>query len=280
MNYNFACMIISHGRPNNIPTVSSLKKSGYSGKIYILIDDEDETIEQYKHNYRNVIVFNKQYFIDKNDLLFNKSLRKVAVHARNAAEYIAKELDLDYYLLLDDDIVNFHYRYADNKLHSKKFYNLDFAFDEYIKYMNNANIATIGLAHDGMFLGGNIKMFEQPQHSKNRILANAFIRNMRYEVHWGPDMCEDFITSINENNKSNVWITLPFIGIHCKKQGMKKQKSDGGNSEAYLVDGNYGVAKFAVLSLPNCYKLSPNMWYRCLSYDTIVPKIISQKYKK
>lgn len=280
IDYNFACIIISHGRPHNIPTILSLKRSGYSGKFYILIDNEDKSQEQYLKNYEDVIIFNKNDFINKNHLLFDKSLKNVAVHARNAAENIARKLKLDYYLLLDDDIINFHYRYADNRLHSEKLYDLDSAINYYIKYMSDAGIATIGLAHDGMFLGGNTQIFDSPQYSKNRILANAFIRNLKYDVCWGPDMCEDFITSINENNKSNVWITLPFIGIHCKKQGMNKSKSDGGNSEAYLMNGNYGVAKYAVLAHPDCYKLSQNMWFKCISYDMIVPRIISQEYKK
>ena len=280
LTYKFAILIISHGRPDNIPTITALKKSNYSGDYYIIIDDEDKTSEKYLTNYPgHVIIFCKQNYINSNSLLFNTELRSVAVHARNAAENIAKELNLDYYILLDDDITNFHYRYVDDKLHSDKLDNIDSAFNAYIKYMSDTNISTIGLAHDGMFLGGNTQAFNAPQHSRNRILANAFIRNMKYDVQWGPDMCEDFITSINENNKANIWITLPFIGIHCKKQGMKKSKSDGGNSEAYLMGGNYGVAKYAVLAHPDCYELSSNLWFRCVSYDTIVPKIISCKYK-
>lgn len=39
---SFAVFILSHGRANNIITIQALKKSNYTGKIYIIIDDEDE----------------------------------------------------------------------------------------------------------------------------------------------------------------------------------------------------------------------------------------------
>lgn len=282
-NYKFACIIISHGRPDNIPTLLSLSKSGYSGDTYVLIDDEDKFSSQYIENHHDkILMFNKQKFIDNNTGLFDKNLRKVAVHARNAAESIVKnDLKLDYYLLLDDDIINFHIKYIDNnqKLSRCKLTNLDDVIQLYISYMQQSNIATIGLAHEGMFLGGSIQSFINPSHSKNRILANAFLRNMRYDIVWGPDMCEDFITSINENNKAHVWMTLPFIAICCKKQGMNKSKIDGGNSEVYINSGNYGVAKYAFLSHPDSYKISKNVWFECKSYDFIVPKILSDKYK-
>lgn len=42
MNENFAVFILSHGRADNIKTIKTLKKQGYTGKIYIIIDDEDE----------------------------------------------------------------------------------------------------------------------------------------------------------------------------------------------------------------------------------------------
>ena len=278
--YNFACIIISHGRPDSIPTVSALNKAGYVGKYFILIDDEDKCAEKYLTNYNDhVIIFHKQDFIDNNNSLFNKTMRNVAVHARNAAEYTAKQLKWDYYLLLDDDITNFSIRYIDECLHRTKLLNLTDVISEYMEYMHTANIATVGLAHEGMFIGGSTRIFDCASHARNRLLANAFLRDVRYEIIWGPDMCEDFITSINENIRAHVWVTLPFIGIQCRKQGMHKSKDDGGNSVAYINNGNYGVSKYAILAHPDCYRIARNLWFECVSYDITVPKIISDKYK-
>ena len=60
-NSNLAVFILSHGRPDNVITYETLRKQGYTGKIYIIVDDEDKTINKYKEKYKNeIIVFSKQ----------------------------------------------------------------------------------------------------------------------------------------------------------------------------------------------------------------------------
>ena len=283
-NCDFATLIISHGRPQNILTLSSLTKAGYTGQYYIIVDDQDKSVQEYKQNYgNNVVVFNKQHYLDS-AISFNlEPLVNVAVHARNAAEDIAVQLGLKYFLLLDDDIINFQFKYnQDGCLNRIKAFDIDNIISMYIKYMEDANITTLGLAHDGYFLGGNINMFTLPQHSRYRLLANAFLRKVSEKVVWSPDMCEDFITSILENRKQNVWISLPFLSCSCKVQGMNKKKVDGGNSNVYIEQGNYGVAIYSVLNLPDCYrlKISKKLWFECVDYNLTMPKIISSRYRK
>lgn len=281
---NFATFIISHGRPADIPTLKNLEKCGYTGKTYIVVDDQDKCLEEYKQYYNDsVLVFNKQYYVDNAVSFSCEPLVNVAVHARNAVEDMAKRLGLEYFLLLDDDIINFQFKFViGNKLNRIKAFDLDNIIHMYIDYMNKSNIATIGLANGGYFLGGNILTFTNPSYAKFRLLSNAFLRKVSYEVKWAPDMCEDFITSIVENRKGNIWISLPFLSCDCKVQGMNKKKVDGGNSNVYIEKGNYGVVIYSVLNLPDCYKLNydKKLWFKCTSYDLTVPKIISSKYKK
>ena len=42
MRSDFAVFILTHGRADNVVTVPAIKKAGYTGKIYFIIDDEDE----------------------------------------------------------------------------------------------------------------------------------------------------------------------------------------------------------------------------------------------
>ena len=62
LNKNFAIFILTHGRPNNVITYETLKYSGYTGKTYIVVDDQDETLNEYFKNFdkEQIIVFNKQ----------------------------------------------------------------------------------------------------------------------------------------------------------------------------------------------------------------------------
>jgi hypothetical protein len=68
-NKDFAVFILTHGRPDNVKTLSTLKKCGYTGKIYFIVDNEDKTIEQYQKNYgiENVKIFDKKAMADSID---------------------------------------------------------------------------------------------------------------------------------------------------------------------------------------------------------------------
>ncbi len=47
--------------------LSTLKKCGYTGKIYFIVDNEDKTIEQYQKNYgiENLKIFDKKAMADE-----------------------------------------------------------------------------------------------------------------------------------------------------------------------------------------------------------------------
>lgn len=46
-NNNFAVFILSNNRPDNVITFNSIRKAGYTGKIYIIIDNEDKMSDKY-----------------------------------------------------------------------------------------------------------------------------------------------------------------------------------------------------------------------------------------
>ena len=52
-NKEFAVFILTHGRPDNVKTLATLKKCGYTGKIYFIVDNEDKTIDN--EFYNNII---------------------------------------------------------------------------------------------------------------------------------------------------------------------------------------------------------------------------------
>lgn len=58
---NFAIFILTHGRPDNVLTYKTIMQAGYTGKVYIIIDNEDDTAARYYENYGDkVIVFDKE----------------------------------------------------------------------------------------------------------------------------------------------------------------------------------------------------------------------------
>ena len=81
MKNNFAVFILSHGRADKVITVKSLRNSGYTGKIYIICDNEDEQIPRYQENYGkdNVIIFNKEYAMSITDTIDNFNDKRAVV---------------------------------------------------------------------------------------------------------------------------------------------------------------------------------------------------------
>jgi hypothetical protein len=113
MDNNFAVFILTHGRPDNVKTLQTLKKCGYTGAVYLIVDNEDKTLDTYLRKYgENMVkVFDKKAMADSIDEGNNFDNRKVIIHARNACFYIAKELSLQYFIQLDDDYTSFRYRF-------------------------------------------------------------------------------------------------------------------------------------------------------------------------
>ena len=47
MRDDFCAFILTHGRPDKVLTYLTLRRAGYTGKIFIVVDDEDKTRNQY-----------------------------------------------------------------------------------------------------------------------------------------------------------------------------------------------------------------------------------------
>ena len=48
---DFCIFILTHGRPDNVITYDTLKKTNYSGRLYLVIDDEDKSAPEYFKKY-------------------------------------------------------------------------------------------------------------------------------------------------------------------------------------------------------------------------------------
>jgi len=51
MRNDFCIFILTHGRPDRVHSYDSLIKAGYTGKVYIVIDDEDKTAAEYRKKF-------------------------------------------------------------------------------------------------------------------------------------------------------------------------------------------------------------------------------------
>lgn len=90
-NKNFVAFILSHGRADRVVTYDSLKKSGYTGRIVIVLDNEDPSAPEYISRFgsENVVIFDKAAIAET----FDEGVpgdRRTIVYARNACFDIAR----------------------------------------------------------------------------------------------------------------------------------------------------------------------------------------------
>lgn len=169
MRKDFACIVISHGRPE-CSTVKVLRECGYTGKIYIVVDDEDKTLPDYVERYGNdVHVFHKEEDFDTGDLGGSKAC---GVFARNQCLKVADKNRLTYYLELDDDLESLTYRYNnDGHLRGIKARELDRLFEGMCIYFDEAPVQCVGFGNAVDYIGG-VPTFESGK--ANRTVMNSF----------------------------------------------------------------------------------------------------------
>ena len=281
---NFAVFILTHGRPDKVITYNTLRQSGYTGKIYLICDDEDKTLSEYQSKYKDqVIVFNKQAYQDKFDIMDNFEGNKVIVYARNACYDIAKKLGLYYFFEYEDDYTQFMYRFVEkDALKYKPVKNLDKILDVMIQCLNETHVSTIAFAQGGDFIGGAGSF-------KNNTFKRKAMNSFVFKVNENHQDDTIFIGRMNDD--VNTYLTQGKIGklffqvSNIQLNQLATQSNLGGNTEAYKAYGTYVKSFYSVIAAPNCCKISlmgttNKRIHHRINWNNAVPKILDEKIKK
>jgi hypothetical protein len=279
---NFAAFILTHGRPDNVYTFDTLRKHGYTGKIFIIIDNEDNTANQYinKFGNENVIIFDKLEISKTFDEADNFENRKTIIYARNACFKIAEDLNIKYFIQLDDDYTEFYFRLFINKAIVKPTINLDLIFDKFIKYYKSINAKSICFSQGGDYIGGLDNGKEIYRFSKRKAM-NTFICSTDRQFKFLGRINEDVNTYTYYQSIGNLFLTIPFCSITQKQT----QKTSGGMTEIYLLSGTYIKSFYSIIFQPSAVKIkimnaSHKRIHHSINWNNSVPCIISDKYKK
>ena len=277
----FAVFILSHGRADNMVTLKTLKKGGYTGQVYILVDDEDSQQGKYKEKYgEDVIVFNKRECANKCDQGDTSEDRRVILFARNQCFDEAERLGLQSFLELDDDYTSFEYRYQEgDRLKVRKYKDLDSLFDLMLDFLYNTDALTVALAQGGDFIGG----------VNGGIFQKGIARKAMNTFFCRTDKRFAFVGRINED--VNTYTTLGQRGekifTFTKAAIVQKttQKNNGGMSDIYLDMGTYLKSFYSVMYSPSCVKISKMgdkhmRIHHEVEWDYCTPMILNEKYKK
>lgn len=283
MNNKFAAFILTHGRPDNVLTYKTLREAGYTGEIYLIVDNEDKTIAHYRrlYGYSRVIVFDKKAMADKIDEANNFDNRKVIVHARNYCFEAANNLELDYFLQLDDDYTSFRYRYIDRYITKGRVQNFNKLIDSMIAFYERSNFHSIAFAQGGDFIGGASCGLISNYKYNSRKCMNSFFCSTKRPFQFIGSINEDVNTYTHLGSKGYKFLTIPFIGLEQKQT----QSNAGGMTETYLEQGTYVKSFTSVLMQPSsviCAKMgfkSRRIHHR-ISWINTTPLIIRESLKK
>lgn len=279
---DFCVFILTHGRPRKQYTYNSLKKQGYTGKIYLIIDNEDKTAEKYYELYKNeIIMFDKKKMAEKFDEADNFNDRRSIVYARNACFEIAKKLKIKYFIQLDDDYTVFNYKATGKYYYTEKpIKNLDRIFEIMLEYYKKIPALSIALAQNGDYIGGK---YSEKSNSvtATRKCMNTFICTTDREYKFIGRINEDVNVYTCYGSRGEIFLTLRNIAIIQKQT----QHNDGGMTEIYIDNGTYIKSFYTVMYCPSFVKINlmgteNKRLHHMVKWNNAVPKIISEKHRK
>ena len=281
MRDDFGILIMSHGRADKMKTVDMLREYGYTGKWYILIDNEDKTADEYYKRYgEHVIMFDKVEISKRIDTMDITNNRKVILFARCACFEVAKNLGLKYFLEFDDDYKCFSYRHeSKNELKQSPCRNLDKAIDIMIDFLEDTNAETVAFAQGGDFVGG-LNSNTWKMQLKRKAMNTFFCRTDRY-IDFVGTINEDVNMYVNYGMRGKLVFTTALLMINQEQT----QKTKGGMTEIYEQEGTYLKSFYSVMTQPSCVKIAQmgnthKRFHHHVLWDYCTPMIINEKYKK
>lgn len=278
----FAVFILTHGRADHVITYRTLRRQGYTGDIYLIVDNEDDDLGSYLAQYEDqVIVFDKLAIAQTFDQGDNFNDRRAVIYARNASFQIAKDLGLDYFLQLDDDYRKFEFRFdASFAYCNLSIKSLDQLFNIVLEFYKAIPALSVCFAQTGDFIGGPDGQLGKKIWAKRKAMNTFFCATERPFQFFGR-VNEDVNTYVTLGNRGGLFITVSSVVIGQQPT----QHNTGGMSEMYLSEGTYWKTFYSVMYAPSCVKVSETgsryrRIHHRISWNEAVPYILREEHQK
>ena len=289
MKTDFAAFILTHGRPDRVHTYTTLRKAGYTGKIFIVIDDEDKTGDEYRKKYGGeVLTFSKSDIAKTFDEGDNFNDRRAIIYARNACHALAKSVGIKHFVQLDDDYTSFFIRhnsaleYVSARVKTK----MDDVLDALLEFYLSTGCASIAMSQGGDHIGGGGLDGKggQGTPSLRRKCMNSFFCSTDKPLEFFGRVNEDVNTYTTLGRRGELFFTV----IQAQLNQLQTQTNAGGMSEMYAASGTYVKSFYSVMYAPSCVSLgtlgdprSPH--YRIhhkINWHATAPKILCEEHRK
>lgn len=279
-NKDFAVFILSHGRADTITTYKALRDGGYTGRTYVVIDNEDDQEDLYRQKFGNdIIQFDKRDYLEKTDLGDLDTDRRIGVFARNFIQDEAKRLGYKFHLQLDDDVHGFTYRFAQGKvLRALHCSHLDEVFSGMVEYMKETPITSLSFALSAYNMGG---VDGSIKDGMTRKTMTTFLMRADDLQYFHMRMNDDITTSLINGMRGKLYYSYLPIEVEVDKTQVKA----GGMTDIYQKNGTYRKSFYSVMCCPSCVKVSAMgitdyRIHHTISWNNAVPKLLSERWCK
>ena len=285
MRDDFCAFILTHGRPDRVKTYDTLRKAGYTGKVYIVIDDEDKKADQYRAKFGDkVLQFCKAEVAARIDEGDNFGDRRAIIYARNVCWDLARQVGCRFFIQLDDDYNCFHYRINGDGIPISPSINktIDGLFSAMVDYVNDSTVLTIALSQGGDHLGGGSGV--NGIRSLRRKAMNTFVCSTDKPFQFFGRINEDVNTYTNLGRRGLLFFTI----LQAMVVQEVTQSNKGGMTDLYVDSGTYIKSFYSVMYSPSCVQIgvigdprSPHFRiHHKINWHRTAPKIIRETYRK
>jgi len=278
MTDNCCVFILSHGRSDRVYTWDTLRRQGYTGPIYVVVDDEDKQLDEYKRRFGDhVLVFNKAEVAKTFDEGDNFQDRRTAIYARNVCHDLARSLEYRYFWEFDDDYKRFEFRYEqDGFLRGHLIEDLDHLFELFLDFFRSVPAHTIAMAQGGDYIGGLGGSFG------NRILLrrkamNTFLCDVERPFKFVGCVNDDVNTYTSLGRRGFLLFTVGGVMVHQ----LPTQSNAGGMTDTYLDSGTYVKSFYTVMYSPSSARMTEmttahRRIHHEISWSKTVPEIVRE----
>jgi len=276
----FAVFVLTHGRPDRVLTLGALRRAGYTGRTYLVIDNEDARGDEYRETFGadSVIEFDKAAIAETFDTADTFEDRRAIAYARNACYGIAEELGLDYFLELDDDYHDFLYRYRRGLvIGSTMIRSMDRLIEGMLAFLDETGAMSVAFSQGGDHIGG---VEGSIGRGLLRKAMNSFFLRTDRPVRFLGRLNEDVNTYTLGGSRGELYLTLTGLQLNQTQT----QQQGGGMTEVYRASGTYVKSFYSVMMCPSFVRIRTmgrfdRRYHHSIEWDHAVPKILHERYR-
>tara|TARA_R110002126_G_C10438240_1_gene498698 strand:+ start:851 stop:1747 length:897 start_codon:yes stop_codon:yes gene_type:complete len=272
--------IPSYHRANNIKTAKYFIKKGYEAEnIHVFLDDEADDIEEYEISIKRLgcklHIFPMDEARKRYDFVHRPSkMRRAAGMSRNMFYDIAKGLDIDFYLVIDDDTRQYEIKPYGIYSRGAELNDFLMVFEGIKEFMKKRKIGVFGLSQTG-------DMFTVPDKKilRNKVMNTTFI-NTDY-IYRGEKAIQDNDTSQFVHIMNEGFFTGSLAsGLALNPESSASQK--GGLTDLYRENKLLNKSLIIPIQFPSlCYaekqKKNGGRLHHHITSKNLSPRIIKGK---